>query len=809
MDGKGQAATPLYKKGQRVGQYEIIELLEQGRLTQLYLAQQVYRQNQVMVEVFQPPLLDELKESFRHQISSLIKLRHPYILRIIDGNLQSHYPYLVTEYRSHRAWGEVYPPGISQAFSTIAHQIEQLASALHYLHNQHVVHGAIRPENVWLDRHKNVHLRGFRIEAIEQNRERLKYQTAGVTKEAAGYTAPESAQGKTSPASDQYSLAAMIYELLCGTLPFTGTPLEIFYQQTHDSPPPLRKRAPAIAPEIESAVMKALEKDPERRYPDVQSFVSVLLQAQKEPGGDAIQRAPAQPTGVIEPPVVIRTSTERPKTMHPPRTPESAPAFPPPTPPAFPPARPQAAPGGQPNMPIATPPYQPPNAPMQHFQAYDAPTEQAPGYQPPNTPVVPPNYQRPAPPMGMQQPPQPYKAPMDAAPPFPPAPADYPAGAGSAPPPLPQINPPAPRRESGQKITRRVFAVGLVGLAAAGGAGGWYILSRRLTPAPLPTARSNSLSQATSTVIDNKKVLIFTGHLASVNAVAWSPDGKFIVSASDDTFVQIFDAQSGRRSVIYAGHTEEVTAVGWSPDGKFIASGGQDTTVQIWDAASGDKRLTFKGHTDRVNGVSWSKDSGSIASGSEDKSVQVWDATNGAVDFNFRGHTAGVLCVGWQPNSTSVASGSWDGTLRDWATVQHGEHFNAGDQIFNYGGHGKNEVYALAWSPDSNFIASAGADQTVQISNGSDGTPRPPFFTGHQSKQHVNAVLSVSWSPDGTTLASGDNDGNVYVWQVAGRKTTFIYRGHKGAVNAVAWSPDGKSIASASADGTVHVWQPS
>ncbi|HLG79120.1 MAG TPA: protein kinase, partial [Ktedonobacteraceae bacterium] len=444
---------------QRVGQYEIIEPLEQGRLTQLYLAQQVYRQNQVMVEVFQPPLLDELKESFRAQASLLTKLKHPYILRIIDANIQSHYPYLVTEYRSHRTWGQIYPPGISYPLSTIAHQVEQLASALHYIHHQRVVHGAIRPENVWLDRHKNVHLRGFRIEAIEQNRERLNYQTAGVTKEAAGYTAPESAQGKTSPASDQYSLAAMIYELLCGTLPFTGTPLEIFYQQTRDSTPTMKQRVPDIAPEIESAVMRALEKDPDRRHPDVQSFVSILLQAQKESDGDVIHKAPVQPTGVIEPPIVVRTSTERPKTMNPPRTPEIAPAFPPPTPPASPSPRPQVPPGQQPpNMPMPSPQYQSPNSPMQLPQAYNAPTEQAYGHQPPNAPVVLPNPQRLDSPVGMQQYPQQYNAPTDAAPPFQRAPANYFAGTGSAPPQTPpQINPPAPRRDSGQKMTRRVF----------------------------------------------------------------------------------------------------------------------------------------------------------------------------------------------------------------------------------------------------------------------------------------------------------------------------------------------------------------
>jgi WD40 repeat protein len=69
-------------------------------------------------------------------------------------------------------------------------------------------------------------------------------------------------------------------------------------------------------------------------------------------------------------------------------------------------------------------------------------------------------------------------------------------------------------------------------------------------------------------------------------------------------------------------------------------------------------------------------------------------------------------------------------------------------------------------------------------------------------------VFAVSWSPDGTSIASGDEDGNVYVWKAADRKTFFRYTGHQGAVNAIAWSPDGKFIASGGADTTVQVWQP-
>jgi serine/threonine protein kinase len=371
----------------------------------------------------------------------------------------------------------------------------------------------------------------------------------------------------------------------------------------------------------------------------------------------------------------------------------------------------------------------------------------------------------------------------------------------------PPRKPPA-RRSKGQSITRRAFALGLVGLAAGGGVGGWYLLKQRFEQATLPDVSASTGPPATQTIINHRQGLIFTGCLASVNAVGWSPDGKYIAAAGDDTYVQVFEAATGTRTLIYRGHTEEVAAVAWSPTGELIASAGQDRTVQIWNAVSGVSVYTYSGHADRVNSIAWAANGRVLSSGSDDKSVQVWQSGNGHRLFTFLGHTAGVLCVGWQPNQSSVASGSWDGTLRDWATVKHGNHFNAGDQIFDYKGHGANEVYALAWSHDSAFIASAGADQTVQISHGGDGTPALPLFTDHRRNDHVNRVFAVSWSPDGTSIASGDEDGNVYVWKVADRKTFFRYTGHQGAVNAVAWSPDGKFIASGSADTTVQVWQP-
>ncbi len=730
MTGISGETPAAFQKGQQVGQYQIIDVLTPTRFGDIYLGQQIHQPTQVLIEGLLPPLVDELKADFLKDAQVLKNIEHPYMLRIRDIGIHQVYPFLVTEYLPSRTFSQVYALRRPQPLMPLLPHLKKIASALHYAHRQHIRHGDIRPENILLSADNTPMLRGFLLEAIMQNRGRLNYRGMEAAElDAMIYAAPEQIQGNAGFASDQYALGVLIYTLLCGEPPFRGSAVEIAFQKIHVPALSLGQKLPdSISPGVERVVMKALEQEPERRFPDVQAFIDALEQE-----GDPLPlqfqaAAPGQPMDSITPPA------------------------------AEPPARLATSPQAP-----ALPTFQS-MAPMLITPSGDLPKE------PPR-----------------QTPQKPKKQARQPAP--------------------PPRKPPA--RPKGATLSRRAFAFGVVGFAALVGAGGWYLLSQRFAHAAPPVLSADTGPSATQTTINNQQGLIYTGHLASVNALAWSPDGKFIASASDDTFVQVFEVTTGARKLIYRGHTEEVAAVAWSPNGKLLASAGQDRTVQIWNAASGGLPVRiYKGHTDRVNGISWARDGQLLVSGSDDKSVQIWQTGNGDRIFTFLGHTAGVLCVGWQPNQSSLASGSWDGTLRDWATVQHGDHFNAGDQIFSYGGHGTNEVYALAWSPDGKYIVSAGADQTVQFSSGIDGTPRLPLFTDHRRQDHVNRVFAVAWSPDGASIASGDEDGNVYVWKVAGRKTFFRYTGHKGAVNAVAWSPDGKFIASGSADTTVQVWQP-
>lgn len=340
------------------------------------------------------------------------------------------------------------------------------------------------------------------------------------------------------------------------------------------------------------------------------------------------------------------------------------------------------------------------------------------------------------------------------------------------------INKLKPKLQRG--ISRRTAVLGLTGVVAIGATGGglaWWVLA----PHPLYTYR---------------------GHRDKVIQVKWSPDGTRIASASWDKTVQIWDATDGGNVFTYRGHVNGkyamLTDIAWSPNGKRIASSGFEE-VQVWDAADGGNRYTYGGHSDTVYSASWSPDSKRVASASKDETIQVWDEADGGHVFTYTDGGYAPYGIGhavWSPDGRHIACTDTAG-VRIWDIATGQNTFT-----YSYGG------YPLAWSSDSQRIASGGASSTIHVWDAADGG-HFYIYRGHANSDTVSpsTIYAVAWSPDGKRIASGSSDKTVQVWDAMNGSLVYTYRGHNSAIYTVAWSPDGKYIASGSADKTVQMWK--
>jgi WD40 repeat protein len=292
--------------------------------------------------------------------------------------------------------------------------------------------------------------------------------------------------------------------------------------------------------------------------------------------------------------------------------------------------------------------------------------------------------------------------------------------------------------------------------------------------------------------------------------VAYSPDGKAVVTASLDKTAQLWDAATGKPCLPAFVHPPTAVtrtlngtvppggfaAVAFSPDGKTILLGSLDKTARLWDVATGRPiGVPLMLHEGAVVGVAFHPSGRTIYTTSLNR-VWIRDTATGSPVGMPLGHPT-PRAVAVSPDGRLVLIGGEDGTARlfeaDTGRPLGGKP--PGVQLKHPG-----PVLAVAFSPESRTVLTGCQDGTARLWDPYTGEPKGEPMT------HQGPVRAVAWSPDGRTILTGSDDGTGRLWDPATRRPIGSSLIHREAVVAVAYSPDGKTAVTGSKDGTARLW---
>jgi Rad3-related DNA helicase/serine/threonine protein kinase len=259
---------------QQIGPYIITQLLRVSSTSSFYQGKQSSpRKKDVLIKRLDIPLTTpEAKEAFLTRAKRLRKLKNRSIVDVQEANFDGDYAYLVMEYISGETLRQRIPDGERLAPDEVKRILSPIAGALHYAHVNNTLHCNLHPGNILVGTHQDYLLTEFSLSLPDLPLDDEAF--------AIPYMAPEHLRGQPTAASDQYALAVMAYEWLCGRRPYEATERELLLQQQEQATfPPLRSLNEAISPTVERVILQALSYNPEERFPHTQAFADRYLSA--------------------------------------------------------------------------------------------------------------------------------------------------------------------------------------------------------------------------------------------------------------------------------------------------------------------------------------------------------------------------------------------------------------------------------------------------------------------------------------------------------------------------------------------------
>lgn len=305
----------------------------------------------------------------------------------------------------------------------------------------------------------------------------------------------------------------------------------------------------------------------------------------------------------------------------------------------------------------------------------------------------------------------------------------------------------------------------------------------------------------------NRKYAVINAHEEDIKALAWSPDGKWLVSCSSDDAARLWDATTGKEGDIVYANIDPINCLAWSPDSKFLAFGSAYNCLHVWALVEAELAWSVHVQYKRVFYdepsfllLAWSPKKSLIASANADETIRTWDANNGKSDLLFDGLVAKIIGLAWFPDGEVVVAADVFGQVKAWNAINGRPVFTLQRRMENFA--------EIAFSHDCQRIAVAECTRysgkknhlrVLDLINRAESVNFQRIANGEQ-------VQKIQWSLDSSRIAvTSSSEQTLYVLDTKDGRLSLEFTYCKGLSESFCWSPDGRQIAFSAPHGEIVI----